>query len=161
MTEAASQSSNQSCENKINTALSLLRKNDYHLLKEDVNERSITHKLAIYLEQQFKDWDVDCEYNRNGHDKKELDLGYEQICNDDEHAKTVFPDIIIHHRGKDENLIVIEVKKSTSQVSKCFDIKKLIAFKKQLKYQYAMFLEIKTGRDCTSSGNDFYSLDII
>jgi hypothetical protein len=36
-------------------AINLLFKNDSFLLKESVNERSITHKLAEYLQQQFPD----------------------------------------------------------------------------------------------------------
>ena len=47
-------------------ALSELIERDSFLFEADANERSITHKLAEYLQAQFQDWNVDCEYNRNG-----------------------------------------------------------------------------------------------
>jgi len=49
---------------KVRTSIELLIRNDAHLLKIDVNERSITHRLAVHLQDAFKGWDVDCEYNR-------------------------------------------------------------------------------------------------
>ena len=50
---------------KVCVAIGVLFKNDSFLLENSVNERSISHKLVIYLEKQFPDWDVDCEYNRD------------------------------------------------------------------------------------------------
>jgi len=50
---------------KVRAATELLIRKDAHLLKIDVNERSITHRLALHLQDAFKGWDVDCEYNRN------------------------------------------------------------------------------------------------
>ena len=57
---------------KVKNAYLQFLKNDGYLLENDVNERSITHKFAVYLENEFSEWDVDCEYNRNGIDKKTL-----------------------------------------------------------------------------------------
>ena len=37
---------------------------DLLLFKNRAHERSITHRLAVYLERLFGGWDVDCEYNR-------------------------------------------------------------------------------------------------
>lgn len=34
-----------------------------YLLENNANERSLTHKLAEYLNLEFQDFDVDCEYN--------------------------------------------------------------------------------------------------
>ena len=42
-----------------------LKKNDEPLLMHNVNERSITHKLAEYLQKHLPEYNVDCEYNRN------------------------------------------------------------------------------------------------
>ena len=39
-----------------------------------MNERSIAHKFATYLEDEFQGWDVDCEYNRNLEKQKRLKL---------------------------------------------------------------------------------------
>lgn len=47
-------------------ALGVLQKNDSFLLENEVNERTIAHKFAEYLQKQFPDWNVDCEYNRMG-----------------------------------------------------------------------------------------------
>ena len=97
------------------------------LLKHDINERSITHKLAEYVQKYFSDYNVDCEYNRmpeksnnNGEAEtkfipKELHLNVSKISSDDDKGTTVYPDIIIHKRGSnDSNLIVIEVKKEAN-----------------------------------------------
>jgi hypothetical protein len=136
---------------KVRTAIKLLIRKDAHLLKIDVNERSITHRFALYLQDAFKDWDVDCEYNRDRYDLKKLIIGndvrvpVETIQTDDEYGKTVYPDIIVHHRGTDNNFLVIEVKKTTSHVTKTFDLGKLREYKSQLGYSHALFLNFITG----------------
>lgn len=50
---------------KVEKAINILSKNDAFLLEGNVNERSISHKLAEYLQQEFNDWNVDYEYNRD------------------------------------------------------------------------------------------------
>jgi hypothetical protein len=142
-------------QNRVDEALGDLVDQDRHLLISDVNERSITHKLAIYLSNQFPEWDVDCEYNRNGEDTKLLedDDRFKELFEivegnmrpDDSNARTVYPDIIVHRRGTDENLIVIELKKSTNPKSKDDDIEKLRRLRHQLGYQNAIFIRIKCG----------------
>lgn len=49
----------------INIAISELCEKDRHLLSHDLNERTIAHKLALYLQEEFQEYNVDCEYNRN------------------------------------------------------------------------------------------------
>lgn len=118
-------------ERKVKCSINKLMKCDEFLLKENVNERSITHKLAEYLQQEFKNWNVDCEYNRRWDgefiDKKVLRIQNNVSINDTD-AKTVFPDIIIHKRETNKNLLVIEVKKSNNLGNLVFDKKKLNAF---------------------------------
>jgi len=128
-------------EAKLHQAISELLNRDDHLLQFDVNERTISHQLAFHLKREFPDWDVDCEYNRNHDDIKRLKLPREKVDSDDTFAQTVFPDIIIHHRGTDENLIVIEIKKSSNPQSPKRDFQKLNAFKSQLGYQHAAFIK--------------------
>lgn len=60
--------------NKIRAGLKRLFIDDDHLLKENINERSITHRLAMYYQEHFPDWHVDCEYNRNLKLPKGVDL---------------------------------------------------------------------------------------
>jgi hypothetical protein len=95
----------------VDVSLNTLIIKDKDLLVFDVNERSITHKLALYLEQHFSNWHIDCEYNRNMFDPKVIDLYPRTVGIDDTNATTVYPDIIVHKRGTKNNLLVIEVKK--------------------------------------------------
>jgi hypothetical protein len=136
----------EAIDEKIGTAIERLFERDAHLLTGNANERSISHRLALHLQDEFQEWDVDCEYNRKGHGKvKKLELPIESTQSDDTEAKTVFPDIIVHRRTTDDNLLVIEVKKTTSQVPNKTDFQKLNAFKEQLGYRHALFLKLITG----------------
>jgi hypothetical protein len=106
-------------------ALRMLFKNDLFLLESGANERSVSHKLAEYLQGLFPDLNVDCEYNRKGIDKKKLD-GIRD-CSKQRKTDLVYPDIIIHKRNDDQgNLVVIEIK-TISEDDKC-DIEKLKLF---------------------------------
>lgn len=135
-------------ENKVNKSIRLLLKNDSFLLENNVNERTISHKFAEYLQQEFKEWHVDCEYNRNFDKPKELKLPKNGINWDDTEAKTVFPDIIVHIRNTDNNLLVIEVKKSNSSVDEIIDKTKLIAFTKDpYSYKFGLFIKFYVGKD--------------
>jgi len=129
--------SKEEIERKLKHSLGLLLGNDYSLLENDVNERSISHRLALYLQQEFDSWHVDCEYNRDKDEKKTLG------------ENGVYPDIVIHHRGTDHNLVAIEMKKTASRDSGEEDRKKLKGYKEQLGYKYAVFIKLKTGcEDC-------------
>ncbi|MFA5412647.1 MAG: hypothetical protein WC350_04860 [Candidatus Micrarchaeia archaeon] len=88
----------QDIKEKVNRAIWLLLKNDLLLFKYEVGEWSISHKLAEYLQSEFPEWHVDCEYNRDMALVKKF--GFTNIR----------PDIIIHLRGTSENLLVIEIK---------------------------------------------------
>lgn len=132
-------------ESALNASLDQLLRCDGDILAMDVNERSISHRLASYLEEFFNGWNVDCEYNRNHDMPKRLNIRRRSIHSDDTQATTVFPDIIVHRRGTDENFVVIEMKKSSSQESDNYDLEKLIAFKEQLGYHFAIFVKVCTG----------------
>src|SRR5437867_5577475 len=97
-------------------AISALFDRDKFLFQADINERSITHSLAFHLASRFLGWHVDCEYNRDGFDPKILHWSGEDDASE-ANGSRVYPDIIVHHRGRPENLLVIEVKKSTSSRS--------------------------------------------
>jgi hypothetical protein len=115
---------------KVEGALKRLLKEDAVLISDDVNERSITHHLAIYLKQEFADRDVDVEYNRNLGFIKRLRLDPPQPSADDTDAVTVYPDVIVHKRDTTNNLLVVEVKKAGCGGIE-FDIRKLRAFTDQ------------------------------
>jgi hypothetical protein len=138
-------------DSAVRTALNTLISVDGYLLRQDANERSITHRLAMHLQHELPEWHVDCEYNRNiestdnPHLQKKLYSLDLSPASDDTDGKTVFPDIIAHQRGTSQNFLVIEVKKSTSTVSRKIDLKKLKCYVKELKYQHALFIELVTG----------------
>ena len=118
---------------------------DAELFAVDINERSITHRLAVHLIPLFPEWDVDCEYNRNGHDPKRLSFDVQTVETDDVNAKTVYPDVIVHKRGTDHNLLVVEAKKANNAEGTDCDIRKLKSFVGELGYQYAAAVVIDTG----------------
>ena len=143
-------------EKLLRKGLALLYKNDYFLISHDVNERSISHKLAGYLQTLFPELHVDCEYNKIGKrtiDGKNLSKKMdwsprEQVETDDTNGKTVYPDIIIHTRGiRSQNLLVVEVKKSINRNNekRTKDYQKLFHFitDSKFKYKYAAFIDLK------------------
>lgn len=57
---------------RIKIGLQLLLTKDSYLLANNLNERSITHKLGEHYQYLFPAWNVDCEYNRNLGDEKKV-----------------------------------------------------------------------------------------
>ena len=71
-------------------SLNLLFEKDRYLFINNVNERSISHMLAFYLKFQFKNWDVDCEYNKNHEDPKRIkNLNYQLKEHEKKELETV------------------------------------------------------------------------
>ena len=131
---------------RFDSALRRFLHNDAQLLVVNANERSMTHKLAEYLQQEFQGWNVDCEYNRNRADVKKLPLPRRRINWDDLEGRTVFPDIIVHHRTMSDNLLVVEAKKSSSAINDAFDLGKLEQFKEDpFHYRYGLFIKFYVG----------------
>ncbi len=120
-------------QQRVIAAICRVYRHDRDLLDVEVNERAITHKLAEYLQDEFPEWHVDCEYNRKGVEPKRLP-----------HRGIVVPDIIVHHRGIPENLLVLEVKK-TGENQNTHDIEKLCAFTQDPLYQYCLGLFLRIG----------------
>ncbi len=136
-------------QQKVQKAIKRLLIQDSYLLERDVNERSISHKLASYLQSEFgEEWDVDCEYNRDHNIRKELIISSKAVEIDDTNAKTVFPDVIVHHRDTNDNLLVIEMKKASNSREMDFDLQKLQAFKRErYHYCHTFYLQLKTKDD--------------
>jgi len=123
---------------KTEKAVRLLLKNDLFLLMNDSDEWAITHKFAEYLQQEFPDWHVDVEYNRDKDQVKTLD------------EKKVRPDIIVHIRNTDSNLLVIEVKKSNNLENVDLDRKRLEKFTSlqgKYRYQLGLFVMFYVGNE--------------
>jgi hypothetical protein len=103
---------------KIQTELDKVALEDFYaresqLFEKDLGERTFNHRLAVHVEKQFGGWDVDCDYNRLGERMLRLPRGT-IISTDDSSGKSVFPDIVVHHRAIPENLLAIEVRKASS-----------------------------------------------
>jgi hypothetical protein len=148
----------------------LFRK-DAWLINHNLNERSISHKLATYLSSRFTSYHVDCEYNGDvDQDNQRKRIRYiqqnvlEEINNnylpDEIVEASVFPDIIIHHRGSnDYNLCIIEIKKSTNRTGYDFDRLKLrsytsIEYENNLQYQLGLLIILNI------SDNSTYSMEL-
>ncbi len=58
----------------VNSGLKILHLNDEYILRLDLNERSITHKLAEHYQHLIPGWHVDCEYNKNLSGPKRLSI---------------------------------------------------------------------------------------
>lgn len=154
-------------EDLIKAIEEFLQKENF-LLSEDLNERAMTHKLAEYIQKYFQDYNVDCEYNRmrdkdgKEYNTKKLNIKSKNINLTNIKQTTVYPDIIIHKRGNNnDNLLAIETKKKVNldEEDKKYDFKKLKAMTLQLEYLYGAYIEFdesnisdikffKDGKEC-------------
>ncbi len=202
------------CE--IYTVLDSLLKNDQYLFEYDIHEQAFSHRMALYLDELFSEYNVDCEWNKEfdvvkkinvddlleainknirekieedekkGIDKykikivkiqeflKKQQTGTEYIDTEGNRyinlsvyndlydvpqskkqirLKKIRPDIIVHHRGTMDNLMVIEVKKKHNCIGQAridyenareFDLIKLYALTSQSPFTYkkAYFIEL-------------------
>jgi hypothetical protein len=99
--------------NKVVTALSEFYAREAFLFEKDLGERTLTHRLAVYLEKQFQGWEVDCDYSRLGDRTLRLPKGT-IVSTDDHLGKSIFPDIVVHQREIPNNLLAIEVRKASN-----------------------------------------------
>lgn len=109
---------------KVVAALGDFYVRESQLFEKDLGERTFAHRLAVHVEKQFGEWDVDCDYNRLGERRLRLPTGT-IISTDDGHGKSVFPDIVVHHRAIPENLLAIEVRKANNHLPPEHDQHKL------------------------------------
>jgi hypothetical protein len=86
---------------------------------------------------------VDTEYNRDGHHPKALRTVPDLPPGREE--REVYPDIIVHHRNTPSNLLVVELKKTTNTASDAYDLAKLRAYRRELGYEHALFMRLRTG----------------
>lgn len=147
---------------KVLSCINLLFERDSYLLINNLNEKTIAHRLAVYLENDFKGFDIDCEYNGyvTAHNnrkyikilkEKAIELGISKDNNNNNRdivTRKIFPDIIVHKRGDNfNNLLIIEIKKSTSNEPYEWDFEKLKRYtsneyQNDLEYQFGAFIEL-------------------
>jgi len=117
--------------------------NDIFLLEKDVGERAISHRLGLYLQSEFREMNVDCEYNRKGSkiDPKRFDP--KKIK-----SRPVYPDIIVHRRGDDSNnILAVEVKKQGKQGIEYDEIKLKHFTSNGHKYRFGLLLIFYTKKN--------------
>lgn len=105
---------------------------DRLLIERRLHQKSVVHRLAVYLERQFPGFHTDCEYSRNSRvDEPTYDFPYmsrprqrdlrrnlmrqglsEQEAEAAAHTVThAYPDIIVHSREENHlNVLVVEVR---------------------------------------------------
>ena len=111
---------------RVVSALGEFYAREAYLFEKDLGERTMTHRLAVYLERQFSGWQVDCDYDRLG--ERTLRLPKGSIVSTDDHlAKSIYPDIVVHQRAVPDNLLAIEVRKASNHQPPEHDQLKLCA----------------------------------
>lgn len=95
----------------VENAISEFNAKESYLIRANLSERCICAKFANYLEREldktiYKDYNVDVEYNRDSHDN----LYAKKVIGD---VKNATVDLIVHKRHSNDNLICIEMKKSS------------------------------------------------
>ena len=99
--------------NKLIAALQEFYAQEAFLLERDLGERTLTHRLAVYMERQFAGWQVDCNYDRLG--ERTLRLPHGTIVSTDDHlGKSIYPDIVVHQRDIPNNLLAVELRKDNN-----------------------------------------------
>ncbi len=132
---------------------------DSHLLKINAHEQTISHRIALYLENFFNNdsqpLHVDCEYNRREESIKKLISNLSEFkgccCNnrckkvteqkDKLVSLNIRPDIIVHSRGDNKNnKIIIEIKKSALCNFDLFKLKEFTKMDNEYDYQLGCFI---------------------
>ena len=121
------------------------------LMERDLGERTLTHRLAVYVEKQFSGWEVDCDYDRLGDRTMRLPHG-SIVSTDDHYGKSVYPDIVVHQREIPNNLLAIEVRKAANHQPPEHDQHKLQALTDpHLWFAYWIGVYLVLGKDSVVS----------
>lgn len=121
---------NEEIKRTLIEAIKTLYKNDYSLIRRRCCERSIVFRLGIILNDSFHDYNVDCEYNKNGEVPKML-----------QNRRFNYPDLIVHKREtNNNNVLIIEIKtpNDTKEKHLLNDVYKLNGFTVNGIYSYKL-----------------------
>ena len=111
---------------KIVAALKEFYARETFLFEQDLGERTLTHRLAVQVERQFPEFEVDCDFDRLG--QRTLNLPHGSIVSTDDHlGKSIYPDIVVHRRVVPDNLLAVEVRKASNHQPPEHDQHKLCA----------------------------------
>lgn len=125
-------------------------------------ERSVGHRLAVYIEELLREgrhtckdgkpWSVDCEFNRSGpdtdRDSKRDKYKAKKNAKGEVIGGVVTPDIVVHRRGeRGPNLIAIEVKPDgTMRADLDVDRTMLRGYKRDYGYEHAFLVVVAEAR---------------
>lgn len=137
----------------VNDTLDILYEKENYLFINDLSERNMVFHFAFYFIEQLKNTEyenlsVDCEYNRNKLDER----GFKEIIYDKKRHR-IFPDLILHKRGfNDNNILAIEFKKANNSDRNGFksDYYKLMALTDkngEFKYHLGLFIVLGNKRN--------------
>ena len=124
-------------------------KEEKEIIEINVNERTLSARLMFHLQtlllneiyqENYKEYSVDCEYNRRKEIVKILPKEYRELEKKD---KQIYPDIIFHQRNSEKNLMIIEMKKTYSldeggKNENRDRLKFLTSLRKENKYKYLL-----------------------
>ena len=148
----------------VRRSLKSLFQKDSFLILNDVSERCVAHKFAVYLQERFQEYRyvVDCEYNNdNAWGKKLKSEKMRKHFNG--HLFT--PDIIVHRRTElgnltnEHNICIFELKLSTNKDTdgKAKDIANLefatVYEEGTLAYQLGFNIELWAGDEAHIANN--------
>ncbi len=146
-------------QRRLNAALERLAREDGYLFENNLGERCIAARLAMYLQAEFPEHNVDAEYNRDGDIPKHLGLNDDCANYRDENGQMlVVPDVIVHRRGVEgPNILVLEVKKTSNPAPRDCDRARIRAFCRQYEYEFGALIECETrrGRDAAVHVTEF------
>ncbi len=113
----------------LSDSLNQVLERDYDLISLGGHEQAISHRLAVYLEPAFPEFQTDCEYNRCKHKSKRR---HPETPGDNTQMR---PDIIVHRRNSAMNVLAVEMKANANGAS-ATDLKKLKCLKAENNYLY-------------------------
>ena len=133
---------------RIKHCIEKIYEDDSDLFDRNNYEVTISSKLAQYLFKEFKEYDVDCEYNKHINQEKRVK----------ELNQNIRPDILIHRRGTDEdNLVYIEIKTDHNREARTNDYDKIKTMTKQKEeYRYSLGLFIDFNRNKEKLNINFF-----
>jgi hypothetical protein len=128
----------------VEAALTKVYTNDFSIVERAVNERSVVFRFGLYFSEMlnaisFKDFDLDCEYNRNMGDVKRTE----------NFPQGAIPDILLHRRhSNSSNILVLEFKGYWNLGGRERDIQKIRDFTNQkLEYKYGLGALVNIGKE--------------
>ncbi len=154
-------------KSKVRTAVNLFIENDSRLLELNVYEPATSHRIAVYLEYLFREYHVDCEYDKHGDGEKNIKTisspnnareGCERIScktwksyrkekGKEKEIISIRPDIIVHTRRTDENnTVAIEIKKKKECKYDKAKLRALTCENGEYKYKLGAFIYFPEGK---------------